>query len=99
IELNYTQDNFISMNDTPVKATMHLKSNSNDNKEYKVAQEYSTNWSNDYPSFNYKSKDAENYKTGIFTSKSNETNTTEQIDIKTADGKYDGYTKVIAYNH
>ena len=99
IELNYTQDNFISMNGTPVKATMHLKSNSNDNKEYKVAQEYSTNWSNDYPSFTYNSKDAEIYKTGIFTSKSNETNTTEQINLKTADGKYDGYTKVIAYNH
>ena len=99
IELNYTQDNFISMNGTPVKATMHLKSNANDDKEYKVAQEYSTNWSNDYPSFTYNSKDAEIYKTGIFTSKSNETNTTEQIDLKTADGKYDGYTKVIAYNH
>ena len=99
IELNYTQDNFISMNGAPVKATMHLKSNSNDDKEYKVVQEYSKNWTNDNPSFTYNSKDAETYKTGTFASKSNETNTTEQIDLKTADGKYDGYTKVIAYNH
>ena len=99
IELNYTQDNFISMNGAPARATMHLKSNSNDDKEYKVIQEYSKNWSNDYPSFTYNSKDAEIYKTGIFTSKSNETNTTEQTNLKTADGKYDGYTKIIAYNH
>ncbi len=99
IELNYTQDNFISMNGAPAWATMHLKSNSNDDKEYKVIQEYSKNWSNDYPSFTYNSKDAEIYKTGIFTSKSNETNTTEQTNLKTADGKYDGYTKIIAYNH
>ena len=99
IELNYTQDNFISMNGAPAKATLHLKSNTDDGKEYKVVQEYSKNWANDYPSFTYNSKDAEMYKTGIFTSKSKETNTTEQIDLKTADGKYDGYTKIIAYNH
>ena len=99
IELNYTQDNFISMNEAPAKATMHLKSNTNENKEYKIVQEYSKNWTNDNPSFTYNSKDAEIYKTGTFTSKSSETNTTEQIGLKTADGKYHGYTKIIAYNH
>ncbi len=99
IELNYTQANFISMNGAPAKATVHVKSNSNDDKGYKVVQEYSKKWSNDYPSFTYNSKDGEIYKTVTFTSKSNETNATEQIGLKTADGNYSGYTKVIAYNH
>ena len=100
VELSFTKDNFISLNGVPVKSVMHLKSNLNDPEKYKIVQEYSKNWSNDYPSFIYDTKDnKENYRTGIFTSKSNETNTTEEINLKTSDGKYDGYTKTIAYDH
>ncbi|HWH63611.1 MAG TPA: PIG-L family deacetylase, partial [Ginsengibacter sp.] len=99
IELSYTKDNFISLNGIPVKATMHLKSNPDHGKDFKIVQEYSKNWSNDYPSFTYNSNSKEIYKTGTFTSKSGETNTSEQIDLKTSDGNYDGYTKTIAYNH
>ena len=99
IELSYTKDNFISLNGIPVKATMHLKSNPDHGKDFKIVQEYSKNWSNDYPSFTYNSNSKEIYKTGTFTSKSGETNTSEQIDLKTSDDNYDGYTKTIAYNH
>ena len=99
IELSYTKDNFISLNGIPVKATMHLKSNPDHGKDFKIVQEYSKNWSNDYPSFTYNSNSKEIYKTGTFTSKSGETNTSEQIDLKTSDDNYNGYTKTIAYNH
>jgi LmbE family N-acetylglucosaminyl deacetylase len=99
IELNYTEDNFISLNGAPVKAMMHLKSNINNFEEYKIVQDYSKNWSNNFPSFSYETKDKEVFKTGIFTSKSDKTNTTEEIKLQTADGKYDGFTKVISYNH
>jgi LmbE family N-acetylglucosaminyl deacetylase len=99
IELNYTEDNFISLNGNPVKAMMHLKSNINNSEEYKIVQDYSKNWSNNYPSFSYETKDREVFKTGVFTSRSDKANTTEEIKLQTADGKYDGFTKVISYNH
>ncbi|MEO8412917.1 MAG: PIG-L family deacetylase [Ginsengibacter sp.] len=99
IELNYTKDNFISLNGVPVNATMHVKSNLPDAREYKIVQEYSKNWSGDLSSFIYNSKDKDLDETGIFTSKSNEINTSEQIHIKTTDGKYGGYTKTISYDH
>ena len=99
IELNYTEDNFISLNREPVKAMMHLKSNINNSEEYNIVQDYSKNWSNNYPSFSYETKDKEVFKTGIFASKSGKTNTTEEIKLQTSDGKYGGFTKVISYNH
>jgi LmbE family N-acetylglucosaminyl deacetylase len=100
IELSFTKDNFISLNGLPVKATIHLKSNLNNSESYKIVQEYSKNYNTDYPSFVYDTKDnKEEYETGTFSSKSKETNTTEEIRLQTADGKYDGYTKTIAYNH
>ncbi|MEP6926497.1 MAG: PIG-L family deacetylase [Ginsengibacter sp.] len=100
VELSFTKDNFISLNGIPLKETIHFKSNLYDSEKYKIVQEYSKNWSNDSPDFMYDAKDnKQNYRTGIFTSKSNETNTTEEISLKTSDGKYDGYTKTIAYDH
>ena len=99
IELSYTKDNFISLNGLAVSAPMLIKSNIGNSRDYKIVQEYSKNWSNNYPSFTYNSKDTEINKTGIFSSRSNETNTTEPVNLKTADGAYDGYTKTISYNH
>lgn len=99
IELAYTEDNFISLNGNPVKAMMHLKSNINNSEEYKIVQDYSKSWSNNYPSFSYETKDREVFKTVVFTSRSDKTNRTEEIKLQTADGKYDGFTKVISYNH
>ena len=99
LELSFTKDNYISLDGVPVKATMHFKANLNNSEKYEIAQGYSKNWSNNYPSFIYDTKEnKENYRTGIFTSKSNETNTTEEIHVKTSNG-YDGFTKTIVYDH
>jgi len=100
IELSYTKDNFISLNGAPVKAIIHLKSNLDNSETYKVVQEYSKNWATDIPSFTYDTKDTKDvYKTATFTSKTNETNNSEEIHLKTSDGNYNGYTKTISYNH
>lgn len=100
IELSYTKDNFISLNGAPVKAIIHLKSNLNNSESYNVVQDYSKNWVTDIPSFTYNTKDnKEVYKTATFTSKSNETNNSEEIYLKTSDSNYNGYTKTISYNH
>jgi LmbE family N-acetylglucosaminyl deacetylase len=99
VELSFTKDNFISLNGSPVKSTMHIKSNLDDSEKYRIEQEFSKNWASDTLSFIYDPKhNKEYYRTGTFTSKSNETNTTEEINLKTSDG-YDGYTKTIAYDH
>ncbi|MDQ2751476.1 MAG: PIG-L family deacetylase, partial [Bacteroidota bacterium] len=100
IEMNYSMDNFISLNGKPVSVFMHLKSNLDNSEKYHITQKYSKDWSTSDPSFIYDTKDnREMYKTAIFNSKSKETNTNEEISLQTADGNYDGYTKVIAYNH
>lgn len=43
--------------------------------------------------------DADDIQTKIFTPQSKDENTSEEIKLTTADGKYNSYTKVIAYNH
>ncbi|MEO8765095.1 MAG: PIG-L family deacetylase, partial [Ginsengibacter sp.] len=100
MELNFTHDNFISLDGVPVKATVHVKSNVADTAKYQLLQEFSNNWTNNSSSFLYDPKiNTEYYKTGVFTPKTSERNITEEIHVKTSDGKYDGYTKTIAYDH
>ena len=100
LELRYSNDNFISVNSLPVKARIDLKSNSNDSARYSIVQQYSKKWESDQPFFQYNSKeDKYNYKSTEFSSRSGETNTTEEIQVKTSNSKFDGYTKTIAYDH
>jgi LmbE family N-acetylglucosaminyl deacetylase len=100
LEMNYVRDNFVSLNGTPVKAPVHLKTNLTDSAIYMVKQNYSKSWTNDYPTIKYDSKlNPESYRTTLFSSMANNMNTTEPISLSTSDGKYDGYTKVIAYDH
>jgi LmbE family N-acetylglucosaminyl deacetylase len=100
IEMNYSMDNFISLNGKPVSVFMHLKSNLDNSEKYHITQKYSKDWSTSDPSFIYDTKDnREMYKTAIFNSQSKKTNTNEELSLQTADGNYDGYTKVIAYSH
>ncbi len=99
IEMNYSKDNFISLNDAPAKATMDFKSNLNKPEKYNIVQEYSKAWSTNQPSFIFDTKNHIENQTEIFTSKSNQTNTTEEIYLKTENGKYDSYTKTISYDH
>ena len=99
IELSYIKDNFISLNGSNVNATVHVKSNLDNNNTYFILQQYSKNWRNDLPSFTFDAKNHELFKTGVFAAATKERNTTEETSLKTKDGEYDSYTKVIAYNH
>ena len=100
VEFNYTNDNYVSLNGSAVAAPVHFKSNLKDSSNYIINQNYSPNWADNYPSFNYAT--ANNYENNIsttITAKSKEINTTEPINLSTKDGKYNGYTKVISYEH
>lgn len=103
VELDYTKDNFISLNDSPVKVEAKIKSNeTNDAGSLQLYQQYSKNWkwNEGHSSLNsIPETSKEKYWTGTFSSQSKETNTTEEIKLRTSDGKYDGYTKTIAYDH
>lgn len=100
IEFNYLKDNYLSLNGNPVAAPVHIRTNFTDNSRYVINQKYSDKWSNNSPSFNYGGgNNNESYVTGTFTPRSKEFNTTEVISLSTSDGKYDGFTKIIAYEH
>ena len=100
MELNYTKDNYVSMNGAPVKADVHFKSNVKDSVLYKIKQHYTDNWKYSelvikYGTFNNK----ENIWSGMFTPKDKNANSTEVASLYANEGIYDGYTKTIAYDH
>ncbi|MBA2762160.1 MAG: PIG-L family deacetylase [Segetibacter sp.] len=100
VELNYAKENFVSLNGTPVKGLLHFKSNLRDTSSYSINPQYSKNWSVDNPSIKYAANsNLENYSVTTFTSATKDINTTEPATLTTKDGKYNGYTKVIAYDH
>ncbi len=100
LELSYASDNFISVNTLPVKVKMEIRAKPTDSTRYSLVQQYSKSWESDHPFFQYSSKDqSANYKTTEFNSLSNETNTTEEIHLKTSNSKFDSYTKTIMYDH
>lgn len=100
LELSYASDNFISVNTLPVKVKMEIRAKPTDSTRYSLVQQYSKSWESDQPFFQYSSKDqSANYKTTEFNSLSNETNTTEEIHLKTSNSKFDSYTKTIMYDH
>ena len=100
IELSYTRDNFIVLNNKPAKAGIEFKSNVNESHAYPVVQDFSGNWKADDKSFIFDARpllDSSYFFN--FSSQSAATNTTEEIHLKSADGKFNGYTKTIAYDH
>ncbi len=100
VELNYVKENLVSLNGNPVKALLHFRANLRDTASYNIIQHYSKNWSADLPSIKYTpGNNPENYASTTFTSTSKNINTTEPVTMTSGDGKYDGYTKVIAYDH
>jgi LmbE family N-acetylglucosaminyl deacetylase len=99
VEFNYVRDNYVSLNGNPVAGPIHLKTNLRDSTKYVVSQKFSPRWTNNFPSVTYNAANNENTISSTFTAKSKETNTTEQISLGTADGKYSGYTKTISYEH
>ena len=100
LEINYVRDNYVSINGASVKAPVHFKSNAVDGTSYAINQRYSTSWKNDKTTINYDSKgNPENYAFSIFSPKAKETNTTEEIKLADATGKYVSHTKTIRYDH
>jgi hypothetical protein len=100
MEVNFAKENFVSLNGAPVKVHVHYKTNLIDSSLYNINHHYSKNWLNDHPSIQYNTtRNLENYGISSFSSKSKDINTTEPITLSTSDGKYEGYTKIIAYDH
>ena len=100
MELNYTKDNYVSINGTPVKADVHFKSNVKDSVLYIVKQQYTDNWTYSDKIIKYGTYDnTENSWNGIFTPKNKNANSTEVTSLSANDGLYDSYTKTIAYDH
>src|SRR5690348_1888626 len=97
IELRYSQDNYISINNEPVKVKEIEKNNTGQSFEASVHQIVSDKWKinnlppNEVPTGNYIGQ--------MFMPTDKQLNTTEEIKLATVDGKYNSYTKVIAYNH
>ncbi len=102
VEVNYTRDNFISINGAPVKVEAKIRSNNSSAvNPYQLDQQYSKSWSwkDNSGLTNVSVSNREKYWSGIFSPGNKLSNTTEEIKLKTADGKYDGYTKTISYDH
>lgn len=99
VEFNYVRDNYVSLNGNPVAAPVHFKTNLHDTTHYIINQKYSAAWTNNFPTVNYNAANNENTITTTFNAKGKEINTTEQISLSTNDGRYNGYTKTISYDH
>jgi Uncharacterized proteins, LmbE homologs len=100
MELNYTRDNFISLNGAPVTAQVHFKSNLDDTATYSIVQKYSKKWLNPVPVIAYRTREKKELNgTTTFTPASGDMNVTEQISMETTNGNYNGYTKTISYDH
>jgi len=99
IEFNYEKDNYLSLNGNPVSASIHIRTNFKENSHFVINQKNSDEWTNNTPSINFTTAGNEAYRTSTFTARSKELNTTEQVSLSTSDGKYDGFTKIINYDH
>ncbi len=100
MELNYVKDNFVSLNGKPVATQIHFKSNVKDSTLYSINQQYTANWKYSASNITYGTfNNVENYWAGSFMPTIKTGNTTEVTSLTTNDGKYNGYTKTIAYEH
>lgn len=100
MELSYVKDNFVSLNGKPVFTQIHFKSNVKDSTLYTINQQYTPNWKYSASNITYGTfNNLENYWSGTFTPTIKTTNTTEVTNLITNDGKYNSYTKNIAYDH
>jgi len=102
IEINYTKDNYVSLNGMPVKAAIHFKSNVKDSVLYTINQKFSGNWK--YSEANLKVNPfthIENNWSGVFTPTPlvDNKNTSEVVSLYANNLNYDGYTKTINYDH
>ena len=111
IEMNFIKDNFISLNGAPVKIAYHVKPDAKNNNTFQNASlansskdiylGISTKWKpvGEQPKVTLHKINEPYDVFDSFIPSSKETNTTEEVTLKTADNKYDGYSKIIAYDH
>jgi LmbE family N-acetylglucosaminyl deacetylase len=100
MELNYVKDNYVSLNGKPVQTQIHFKSNIKDSTLYTIHQQYSPNWTYSASNITYGTfNNTENDWIGYFIPQPATNNTSETASLVTNEGKYDGYTKRIAYDH
>ena len=103
VELKYSKDNYISINNQPATSSLAIKSNSGEDlSKYKIEENIPGNWKenekfiqNDVlPVLN------KNLVT-TFTPSSKVGNEKDEVNAQAKNGSevYDSYTKVIAYNH
>lgn len=101
VELSFTKDNFISLNNASVKVEAKIKSNSTKTAELlQPAIQYSKNWkvNSDNSGFNINHNKEDNWIQN-FIPLSGDMNINEEILLRTFDNKYDSYTKIIYYDH
>jgi len=100
LELSYAKDNYVSMNGKPINASLRIKSNVANNQRYLVNQHHPATWYNNRPTITHTAvSTSDSIKTAVFSSKTSTFNTTDATALMSTDGRYDGYTKVIAYDH
>ncbi len=97
VELRYSQDNFISLNNAPVKVREEIKYNAPGLTDEKIKEIVSDKWK--VSDAGEDSTSDATYRTKIFIPVTADENTKEEIGLETSDGKYSHYTKTIAYNH
>ena len=100
MELNYTNDNYVSFNGESVKSAVHFKSNVKDSQLYIINQQFGDNWSCSDQDIKYKTyKNLDNIQSGVFTPRSKNSNSSEVTTLSANNGLFNSYTKSIAYDH
>lgn len=107
VELSFTKDNFISMNNSSVgiKGIIQFNGSNSYNgldtiRFLPMYNKYLISWqllSTSSPAIQKNSK--EKFLTETLVPRSTEKNTTGEINLKTPDNKYDNYTRTISYEH
>lgn len=103
LELNYTGNVFLSINNKPVDVRTHIRSNLADASAYTVTKQASSkirNSNNPYI-FNNTGANKENNESSVFTFNGVDSDYSEEIKLQAADGKnmFSQYKKVIEYDH
>ncbi|MGH2564791.1 MAG: PIG-L family deacetylase, partial [Ginsengibacter sp.] len=103
VELNFYQDNYISINNNPVTSTAFVKSNSGDDlSKYKIEVNVPGDWKKNEKFIQYDVLPVlnKNIET-TFAPSSKIGNKKDEVDAEAKKGNevYNSHTKVIAYNH
>ena len=103
VELKFDKDNYVSINNRPVAATLNVKSNIDDvSANYTVEEKVSNDWQKNEKLIQQNSGSVhEKNIVTTFTPQSKVENLKEEVDAMAKKGNeiYDGYTKTIAYDH